>query len=111
VRMRKLLVAPVRAGGLPAPALAHSGGLNACGCHFDHQTGECHCHHPSGCGCPCQPPRCAQLGGVGLGGNEPAPIVRETPALPARAPDAASELEPLAAGATCGVERWAVKTL
>jgi len=99
------------AGALTTPALAHGGGLNACGCHFNHQTGECHCHRPSGCGCPCEPPGCTQLGGVSLGSREPAPLVQEAPAPLAREPDAASEPEPLATGAACGVERWAVKTL
>ncbi|SRR6266851_697193 len=100
--LRAATVTLMLAGALTAPALAHGGGLNACGCHFDHQTGECHCHRPRGCGCPCQPPGCARLGAVGLG-NEPAPLARE----PAAPPD----LEPLAAGGACGVERWAVKTL
>ena len=36
----------------------HSGGLNNCGCHFNHLTGECHCHQPRGCGCECQPATC-----------------------------------------------------
>lgn len=32
----------------------HSGGLNKCGCHFDHKTGDCHCHQATGiCGCAC----------------------------------------------------------
>lgn len=38
--------------------LEHGGGLNACGCHFNRKTGECHCHQPRGCGCPCQPVSC-----------------------------------------------------
>ena len=36
----------------------HGGGLNACGCHFNRKTGECHCHQPRGCGCACQPATC-----------------------------------------------------
>ncbi|RYF59018.1 MAG: YHYH domain-containing protein [Comamonadaceae bacterium] len=38
--------------------LAHGGGLNGCGCHFNRKTGECHCHQPRACGCPCQPSTC-----------------------------------------------------
>lgn len=41
-----------------APALAHSGGLNKCGCHVNHKTGDCHCHQDRGCGCSCQPAHC-----------------------------------------------------
>jgi hypothetical protein len=40
--------------------LEHGGGLNACGCHFNRKTGECHCHRPKGCGCACEPPTCVQ---------------------------------------------------
>lgn len=36
----------------------HGGGLNACGCHFNRKTGECHCHQSRGCGCACQPAGC-----------------------------------------------------
>ena len=32
------------------------GGLNACGCHFNRKTGECHCHRPQNCGCACEQP-------------------------------------------------------
>lgn len=42
----------------PGSTLAHGGGLNACGCHFNRKTGECHCHQARGCGCACQPTRC-----------------------------------------------------
>lgn len=38
--------------------LWHGGGLNACGCHFNRKTGECHCHQARGCGCKCQPAYC-----------------------------------------------------
>lgn len=38
--------------------LAHGGGLNKCGCHFNRKTGECHCHRNRGCGCECQPSSC-----------------------------------------------------
>ena len=36
----------------------HGGGLNACGCHFNRKTGECHCHRPRACGCECEPESC-----------------------------------------------------
>jgi hypothetical protein len=36
----------------------HGGGLNACGCHFNRKTGECHCHQARSCGCSCQPATC-----------------------------------------------------
>src|SRR2546427_11544520 len=89
--LRVATVALMLATALTTPALAHGGGLNACGCHFDRQTGDCHCHRPSGCGCPCQPPSCVQLGGVGLGSRVPAGPVRE--------PDSGHEPELLAVGA------------
>lgn len=39
---------------LPTYPLAHGGGLNHCGCHIKHATGECHCHRPNGdCSCAC----------------------------------------------------------
>lgn len=38
--------------------ISHGGGLNACGCHFNRKTGECHCHQNRGCGCACQPAGC-----------------------------------------------------
>ncbi len=44
--------------GEEAVLLAHGGGLNKCGCHFNRKTGECHCHRDRGCGCECQPSRC-----------------------------------------------------
>lgn len=36
----------------------HGGGLNACGCHFNRKSGECHCHQNRECGCACQPSSC-----------------------------------------------------
>jgi hypothetical protein len=39
-------------------ATEHGGGLNACGCHFNRKTGECHCHQARSCGCSCQPATC-----------------------------------------------------
>lgn len=46
----------------PLPAagmLAHGGGLNRCGCHFDRRAGTCHCHQARACGCECEPGRCS----------------------------------------------------
>lgn len=41
------------------PAYAHGGGLNHCGCHINHSTGECHCHQNYGaCDCSCRPASC-----------------------------------------------------
>jgi hypothetical protein len=31
------------------PAAAHGGGLNDCGCHWDHSNDTCHCHDDGGC--------------------------------------------------------------
>jgi hypothetical protein len=42
-----------------SPVIAHGGGLNVCGCHFNRKTGECHCHQDRGCGCECQPDHCS----------------------------------------------------
>ncbi len=44
---------------IAAPALAHGGGLNHCGCHINHKTGDCHCHRDYGaCDCKCRPASC-----------------------------------------------------
>lgn len=32
-----------------ADDVEHGGGLNKCGCHINHETGECHCHQDRGC--------------------------------------------------------------
>lgn len=47
-----------RNSGILGILLAHGGGLNQCGCHFNRKTMECHCHRPHGCGCACQPATC-----------------------------------------------------
>jgi len=39
-----LLLVPPSVSVLPAPAVAHPGGLNAEGCHTNHKTGGYHCH-------------------------------------------------------------------
>ncbi len=33
----------------PSSEVEHGGGLNECGCHVNHKTGECHCHQDRGC--------------------------------------------------------------
>jgi hypothetical protein len=104
---------------LSQAALAHSGGLNACGCHFDRATGECHCHLGFACGCECEPAECVNIQPVQPGGvtevptsPEPAAAVPTNPTQPA-APElqTAAEFEPEALAGGCGVERWNVKTL
>ncbi len=58
--MRFLLLAVGLA--FATPALAHGGGLNHCGCHINHKTGDCHCHRNYGaCDCKCRPPSCGGL--------------------------------------------------
>jgi hypothetical protein len=111
--MRTVLFAFLLAVALAQPALAHGGGLNACGCHFNRKTGECHCHRPRTCGCACEPPECAHKLGVEALGDGPGggdipgmePPVAPSPQRPA----AARGARPLPG--TCGVERWNVKTL
>lgn len=39
-------------GVLPAPAVAHGGGLNAQGCHNDRKNGGYHCHRGGGSAAP-----------------------------------------------------------
>jgi len=123
--MRSVLFALLLAVALAPKALAHGGGLNACGCHFNGKTGECHCHRPMACGCECEPPWCGRrLDAEPLGpargldvrfgaqsqqasSTPDAPVAfRCTPGL---LTGAESEPEALAGG--CGVERWKVKTL
>jgi hypothetical protein len=58
VRPAALLFALVLVGLPETLAQAHGGGLNACGCHFNRKTGECHCHQNWGCGCECQDSSC-----------------------------------------------------
>lgn len=42
------IVAFIAALSAPAPVSAHSGGLNASGCHNDRRNGGYHCHRPQG---------------------------------------------------------------
>ena len=35
----------ILSGGV-SPATAHSGGTDKYGCHYNHKTGEYHCHNP-----------------------------------------------------------------
>lgn len=42
--MRRLLILALLMATMPAPALAHSGSLNAEGCHTNRKTGDYHCH-------------------------------------------------------------------
>src|SRR5438445_11360176 len=114
--MRAFAVAVVLASTASA-ALAHGGGLNACGCHFDRKTGECHCHRPSECGCECEPAWCSRknLGGetFGAGDVETPPAVRgsDQPAAPDVHALTVADPEPELLSGGCGVERWKVKTM
>jgi hypothetical protein len=45
-------------GAVVGDEIEHGGGLNKCGCHVNHKTGDCHCHQDLGCGCACQPAHC-----------------------------------------------------
>jgi hypothetical protein len=110
--MRPVLFALLVVGALAPPALAHGGGLNACGCHFNRKTGECHCHRPRACGCECEPPGCASTLGVETLGVERGAAETPGPAPTAQDPPpqaSAGEIEALAG--SCGIERWEVKTL
>jgi hypothetical protein len=42
--VRNLLLAAILAASLTQPAIPHSGGTNADGCHTNRQTGDFHCH-------------------------------------------------------------------
>ena len=42
--------------GMTGPGLAHSGGLNAEGCHTNQKTGEYHCHRGSATPAPLSEP-------------------------------------------------------
>ena len=46
--MRALVLVVSFLFGAPSAALAHGGGLDACGCHMNHKTGEYHCHRDTG---------------------------------------------------------------
>ncbi len=44
-----------------APVRAHGGPLDACGCHVDRKTRECHCHkNACVCGCGCFQASCGE---------------------------------------------------
>lgn len=53
-----LLLTACAAAPIRAASNKHGGGLNACGCHVERRTGECHCHQDRGCGCECEPEHC-----------------------------------------------------
>lgn len=46
MQMRKIILTAVLAmGASSVPAVAHSGGTDAYGCHTNHTTGVYHCHN------------------------------------------------------------------
>lgn len=96
--MRTAVFALILASALASPTLAHGGGLNACGCHFNRKTGECHCHRWRGCGCDCEPAECSRVKA----------LVGEAPAGHARSVE---DKEPEPLSGSCGIERWNVKTM
>lgn len=69
----------------PSVAVGHGGGLNACGCHFNRKTGECHCHRARGCGCTCEPGSCSSQ--VVPAASSPSPTSGAAPRESAGAPD------------------------
>lgn len=42
--MKKVLFISIVVGILSVAGMAHSGGTNSQGCHYDHSTGLYHCH-------------------------------------------------------------------
>src|SRR5690349_17455877 len=102
----------------PTAAVAHGGGLNRCGCHVDHSTGQCHCYQGRGCGCSCEPDFCQQILENARRGQQPptptpAPQPEVAPLIEAPEPlleqDATADTSAFRddddeVGAGCGVE-------
>jgi hypothetical protein len=58
------------------PTYAHGGGLNHCGCHVNHATGDCHCHRDYGdCSCTCRPASCGGNTSCTDAKAEPGPLL------------------------------------
>jgi len=79
----KFILAALLAIGFSEPALAHSGGLNAEGCHTNRKTGEYHCHRPQQARAPSHKPA-QPLGFSGSGAFANCAAARAAGAAPVR---------------------------